>query len=76
MIVGKDTNPERKLYYVGALILEVIKSSPKKEVDFFDALQLVNEREKVSISLFALAMDWLFLLGAISSNKGRIEKCF
>ncbi len=76
MIVSKDTRPERKLYYIGALALEIIKSSPEKEIDFFNVFQQVNEREKISINLFTLTMDWLFLLGAINNNKGCIKKCF
>ncbi len=76
MIVGKDIHPQRKIYYLGSLILEIFKSSPKKKFDFFDIYQKINERDKVSIKLFTLTLDWLFLLGAIESNKGYIKKCF
>ena len=76
MIIGKDIHPERKIYYLGALILDTLKKSPGKEFDFFYIYQKVNESKKVSMKLFTLTLDWLFLLGAINSNKGYIEKCF
>lgn len=76
MIIGKDIHPERKIYYLGALVLDTLKKSSEKELDFFYIYQKVNENEKVSMKLFTLTLDWLFLLGAINSNKGNIEKCF
>ncbi len=76
MIIGKDIHPERKIYYLGALVLETLKKSPEKKPDFFYVYQKVNESEKISIKLFTLCLDWLFLLGAIDSHKGHIEKCF
>jgi len=79
MIVNKDIHPERKIYYLGALILDAIKQSKAKEIDFFDTYQKVNchSKTKISIMLFTLALDWLYLLGIIkNNNQGRIEKCF
>jgi hypothetical protein len=76
MILNKDIHPRRKIYYLGAIVLDVIKQSPNKEIDFFDTFQQLNEREKVSMNLFILVMDWLFLLGAIDTNREKIKKCF
>lgn len=76
MIVTKDVNPEKDIYYLGALALEVLKECKSNKVDFFDAYQAINKKEKISISLFSLILDWLFLLGAVKSNKRFIIKCF
>ncbi len=76
MIIGKDIHPERKIYYLGALVLGILKKSPESKLDFFYIYQKVNESETVSMKLFTLTLDWLFLLGVINSNKGHIEKCF
>jgi len=76
MIVGKDILPEREIYYLGALLIEILRDFPQTELGFFDIFQKVNERKKVSIKLFTLTLDWLFLLGIIKNNKGNIEKCF
>ena len=76
MIVSKDTNPERELYYLGALVIEVLRNAPQSRVDFFDAFQQLNDQEKVSMNLFALTLDWLFILGVINSKDGYVERCF
>ncbi len=76
MIIGKDTHPERKIYYLGALVLDELKKSAEKELDFFNIYQKLNERGKISMKLFTLTLDWLYLLGAINSRKGCIVKCF
>ena len=76
MIVTTDVNPERDIYYLGALLLEVLKESNSKKIDYFDAYYALNQKKKVSINLFSLILDWLFLLGTIKSDKRFIIKCF
>jgi len=76
MIIGKDIHPEREIYYLGALVLDILQKSPEKELDFFYIYQKVNESEKISIKLFILTLDWLFILGAIINNKGNIKNVF
>jgi hypothetical protein len=77
MIVSKDINPERDVYYLGAKIIEVIDASEGNKVDFFEVFERVNATEKISINLYALTLDWLFLIGIITkTEKGSIEKCF
>lgn len=76
MIITNDINPEKDIYYLGALVLEVLKESNSKQVDYFDTFQALNRKEKVSINLFSLILDWLFLLGAVKSNQRFIVKCF
>lgn len=76
MIVTKDTKPERQIYYLGALLLEVLHNTPNRTVELFDVFADLNKRETVSVNAFMLALDWIFLLGAITNDKGRIVKCF
>jgi len=76
MIIGKDIHPERKIYYLGALVLDILNRTSEKELGFLYIYQKINESEKVSMKLFTLTLDWLFILGAIFSNKGNIKKCF
>ncbi len=76
MIIEKDIHPERKIYYTGALIIGILKKVPEDEFDFFDVYQKINQSKKISIKLFALTLDWLFLLGVISGDEGNIKKCF
>ncbi|MCB9748303.1 MAG: hypothetical protein H6755_07835 [Candidatus Omnitrophica bacterium] len=75
MIVGKDIHPEKEIYYLGALLLEVINDANEKDYDFLDLFHKLNFTKKVSINLFTSTLDWLFLLGVIEQSKGRIYKC-
>ena len=77
MIVNKNINPERDLYYLGANVIEALNSFTKNEIDYFDLFLSVNKSNKVSLNLYSLVLDWLFILGIIKKgNKGLIIKCF
>ncbi len=76
MILDRDIHPERKIYYLGSLVLNIIKDSPADNIDVFDAFQELNKREKISMNLFILTLDWLFILGTVKMNRGKIQKCF
>lgn len=77
MIVSKDIHPERDVYYLGAKIIDIVDRTKGKDVNFLDTFQKLNKKEKVSIGLYTLALDWLFLMGAIKrTDKGNLVKCF
>lgn len=76
MIVGKDTHPKRKIYYCGALIIEVLKEFSDTEILFDDIFELMKKRHQISIELFMLSLDWLFILNAIDGKDGKVVKCF
>lgn len=77
MIIRKDINPERDFYYLGAKTIDALSSFKDDKVDFFSVFNVVKASEDISINLFTLTLDWLFLLGVIdNSNKGYIVKCF
>lgn len=77
MIVSKDTNPEKDLYYLGARVLEVLAATDTNEVDYVDIFLSLKSKMQISNNLYALSLDWLFLLGAIKiSKEGNIRKCF
>jgi hypothetical protein len=75
MILGKDIHPQRKIYYLGAIVIEILQSTDNR-CDFFSVYQQVSEKEKISMNLFTLTLDWLFLFGLIENRKGLIQKCF
>lgn len=76
MIKGKDIHPERSIYYLGAVLIETIKAAADKELNSIALFHKFCEREKVSIEMFTLTLDWLFLLGLVENEKGQIKKCF
>ncbi len=75
MIIGKDVHPERKIYYLSALVLKSISESSTKNINILSIYEELRETKIVSLNTFTLALDWLFLLGAINYENGYIEKC-
>ena len=77
MIISKDINPERDLYYLGAQIIESIIEKNEEEYDFIELYSQIKLSNNISINLFSLALTWLFTIGAINhSDKGNIIRCF
>ena len=76
MILGRDIHPERKLYYTGSLILVTLKESRSSRQAYFKLFENVRKKHRLSINMFALTLDWLFLLGAVKHINGEVEKCF
>lgn len=73
MILSQDSNPNRQLYYLGARLLGLISTTDS--LPFFDAYQSLRKQEDVSIALFTLTADWLYLIGAIKLENGALIKC-
>jgi len=77
MIISKEINPERDFYYLGAKTIEILSSTEDKRMDFFSVFETLKSSEDISLNLFTLTLDWLFIIGAINkSPKGYIIKCF
>ena len=57
MIVNKNTNPERDLYYLGGKVIEVLNSVKKNEIDYFDLFISVNKSNKISLNLYSLVLE-------------------
>lgn len=76
MIVSKDISPERDVYYLGARIIDII-SVESEPIDFFDVYEKINASDGVSMNLYSLILDWLYIVGVIeNSGNGSIKKCF
>ena len=76
MLLDNNTHPERDIYYLGSVLLSVLEASENDKVDFFDTFEKFKEVEDVSMSLYGLTLDWLFLLGAVKFDRKYIKKCF
>jgi len=76
MLINRDINPKREIYHIGALVLEILSDNPSSKMDFFEIYQHLNEKIKVSVNLFILTLDWLFILGLINKKRETIIKCF
>ena len=76
MIISKDIKPERQIYHLGAMLLKVLHDTPSGNIEVFDLFEHMNNNETVSVNAFIFTLDWLFLLGAITNDRGLVVKCF
>lgn len=76
MITSNDIRPEKQIYSLGALLLEVLRKAPSDRIELFEAYEEMKLTTGMSISVFVLTLDWLFLLGAVKAEEGAIVKCF
>ncbi len=76
MIKSRDIHPKRNIYYLGAILLDIIKSEDTQNFDYIVLFEKFCEVEKISINMFILVLDWLFLLGLITCEKNKVKKCF
>jgi len=77
MIIDKNINPERDLYYLGGILIDTLQNKDNKEVDYMDLYTLINIKKEITINLFSLTLDWLFLLGLVAKGEnGKIKICF
>lgn len=75
-IVSKDANPKNSVYFLGAQVIESLKSFEGLEIDFFELFREVNKKQRVSMQLYLLTIDWLFILGIVKINtQGELIKC-
>lgn len=76
MIINRDIKPERQIYHLGGCLIEVLREASEESVELFWVFELMNRRENVTMSAFILTLDWLFMLGVVDHQEGRIVKCF
>lgn len=77
MIIDKNINPERDLYYLGGILIDVLQSNDNKEVDYMDLYSQISLKKDITINLYSLTLDWLFVLGLVAKSKnGKIKICF
>ena len=76
MILGKNVHPERKLYYTGALILATLNEAQNSRWTYSELFIDTRKKHGLSLNMFAVTLDWLFLLGVVKHTNGEVEKCF
>ena len=74
MLVPDNIHPEQTIYFNGAFVLKAIKEN--RVMDMIDLyIQTTSERE-MSMPVFVLCLDWLFLLNLVTLNdQGKVELC-
>ncbi len=74
MLVPDNIHPEQTIYFNGAFVLKTIQKC--RMLNIFDLyIQTTTERE-MSMPVFILCLDWLFLLNLVTlSEDGKVELC-
>lgn len=74
MLVPDNIHPEQTIYFNGAFVLKAILEN--RVMDMLDLyIQVISEQE-MSMPVFVLCLDWLFLLKVITLNEdGKVELC-
>ena len=74
MLVPDNIHPEQTVYFNGAFVLKTIQEN--RVMDMLDLyIQTITDRE-MSMPVFILCLDWLFLLNLVTLNeRGKIRLC-
>ncbi len=74
MLIPDNIHPEQTIYFNGAFVLKAIQRY--RVMDMLDLyMQTITERE-MSMPVFVLCLDWLFLLNLVTMNDhGMVKLC-
>lgn len=70
MLFPENRNPEDTVYYVGGIILKVMRDTGVTKYDFFELYKKVNEFHETRMLMFLMSLDWLFLIGIAKKTTG------
>ena len=76
MIIARDMKPDRQIYHLGGLLIQVLKNEHDNTIEPLRAFELMNRCGSISMNAFILTLDWLYILGIVDHAKGKIVKCF
>lgn len=66
MLLPDNVHPEHSIYYNGAFVLQTLQKM--HPIDFFDLYIETKRQREISMPVFVLCLDWLFLLNLIIMN--------
>jgi len=74
MLLPDNIHPEETVYYNGAIVLRAAQQARVQSV--FGMYQAVQADRAMSLPMFLLCLDWLFLLNLVRINgQGDVELC-
>jgi hypothetical protein len=74
MLLPDNIHPEQSIYYNGAFVLQAAKQ--KSSHDLLELYLEAKTIREMSMPVFVLCLDWLFLLNLVKLNdKGLVELC-
>lgn len=74
MLLPDNIHPEQSIYYNGAFVLEEIRKH--RVMGFLDLYLTIRKHHEMTMPVFVLCLDWLFLLNLVNLNdQGEVELC-
>jgi len=74
MLIPDNIHPEQTLYYNGSFVLKILLQL--HETDMLDLYVRTKATRDMTMPVFVLCLDWLFLLNLIRLDEhGRIRLC-
>jgi hypothetical protein len=72
MLMPNNVTPDKSLYFLGGIVLEIIK---KKSMNIDDLYIEILKKKDISYQLLVLTLDWLFVINAIVISTDGEIKC-
>lgn len=74
MLIPDNIHPEQTVYFNGAYVLRALQKY--RVLSLLDLYERTLNEQKMSMPIFVLCLDWLFLLDLIKlENGGKVELC-
>jgi len=74
MLIPDNIHPEQTIYFNGAYVLKTVQEYGV--IDFLDLYTKTTAIRQMTMPVFVLCLDWLFLLGVVTLNDdGQVELC-
>lgn len=73
MLLPDNIHPQQCILYKGSLVLSALQGHGR--LDFLELFKQVQSRGEMSMPVFVLCLDWLFLIGTVVLEQGEVELC-
>lgn len=74
MLLPDNIHPEQSVYFNAAMVLQILQK--QKNIPFLELYLSTRSEREMSMPVFILCLDWLFLLNLIILNEqGSVELC-
>jgi len=74
MLVPDNIHPEQTIYFNGAFVLKALQKH--QVLDILDLYLQTTTEQKMSMPVFFLCLDWLFLINLVRLNANdKVELC-
>ena len=74
MLMPENIDPKKSIYYIGAMVLQLIQRSGN--ISVINLYSEVKLQYGISFPVMLLSLDWLYLIGAVTVTKsGEVKLC-